>query len=321
MKKRNGLIIAGLLAIILAEFGIREALTRQTLAKLQAETDNAAKRELVQNLATGCPHTEAHTVIPHYVIERVFGPCRPFIQTQLANVDLSELNLSGATFTSANLSGANFYNASLVGTTLDQSNLRDASLSFTQLEDASLQNVALINATLNYVSASNTDFSNADFSGAHLTQVTLWKSNFTHASFTNAYVHESSLLQAQLDEANLSNATFSGVHLGSASLNNTNLSNTLFLSTLLRPIETLTQGQLETENPPLICNSPLPKAFNMQVGEHRDCENWPQVLQQRHPKEFASSEAAQTYFEALICDSFVSRNVDMAAYEPVNCEA
>ncbi|MEL7225715.1 MAG: pentapeptide repeat-containing protein, partial [Cyanobacteria bacterium J06576_12] len=319
MKKRSGLIVVALLAIALAEYGIRETQTNRIFARLNDDNNNDTKREIVQLLIAGCPKKETYSIMPHYIAERVFGRCRSFTQAQLSGVDFSELNLSGTTFIDTDFSGANFYNAKLTGTDMSQSNLSGADIRFATFTDANLRRVNLSEATLYHGLYRNTDFSSANFSGARLIQARIADSDFSNANFSNAFVYKSSFFSTRLNSANLSDATFSEDHLGSASLTNVNLSNTLFLSTLLRPNKTLTKNQLERENPPLICNSPLPQPMNSQVSEYRDCNNLAQILQQRHPEEFPSREEVNIHFEAAICDSFVSRNVEMAGYEPITC--
>ena len=294
--------------------------TKRDFARLNHESNRDEKREFVQDLVAGCPQKEASAIVPHYFIERVFGQCRPFVQAQLSGVDFSELNLSGATFIGTDLSDTNFYNATLTGTDMSQSNLRGADISFATFKDANLREVNLSNATIHHGIYENINFSHANFSGVRLIRADFSsKSDLSNANFSNAYVYSSTFLGARLDEANLSNATFSETHFGDASLSNADFSNTLFLSTLLRTAQGLTQAQLESANPPLICNSPLPKAMNNQVSEHRDCDNLTQILQQKHPEEFENREAVETYFKAVICDSFVSRNVEMEGYDPTSC--
>ncbi len=125
--------------------------------------------------------------------------------TGLANADLSQVVLSGASLMNVNLS-----NAVLNGTQLDHANATAANLTGALLQTANVMGIVLDRAT--------------GFAGANLTQVVLSGASlqgvdFTGAQLAGAKLDGAKLIGATLDRATgLAQATLTGIDLTGASL-------------------------------------------------------------------------------------------------------
>ena len=114
----------------------------------------------------------------------------------LSGADLSNIDLSGASFSMAdlssaylrdsNLSGTNFSFAYLNGVDLINANLRGANLNSAELDGANLINAILIGADLSEAYFYNANLGIADLTGADLSDVSLNKANLTGTNLTGA---------------------------------------------------------------------------------------------------------------------------------------
>lgn len=191
-----------------------------------------------------------------------------FSNTDLMDAIFIDTTIIQAIFTDANLNGANFHNTNLIGVDFRNSNL--SSTKFT-------------NAYVSSGTLGDNDFIDTNLSGADL----------TYANFSGADLTFANLTNANLSDINLTNANLSDVNLTNANLSDANLSGAILLSTDLSATQELTQKQLEGENGPLICNSPLPRGIEITGGKDRDCNKVAYALYQRYPNIFKSSKEAE----------------------------
>ncbi|MEM6255150.1 MAG: pentapeptide repeat-containing protein [Cyanobacteria bacterium P01_D01_bin.156] len=198
----------------------------------------------------------------------------------LPNADLSRVNLSNADLSFANLS-----NADLAGVDLSNADLSSAELKDTDLSDAFFSNTDLSSADLRGSDPSGSDFGNVDLSGTNLSE----------ADFSDA-----DLSWTDFSGANLSGADFSNTKLNNADFSNANLSSAIFLGTDLRLTDIgLLASQLNSENPPLMCNAPLPESVEIDDDKDSDCNEIVTIFYQRYSDEFASLEQAAKYVNTL----------------------
>ncbi len=123
--------------------------------------------------------------------------------TNLAGVDLSQLNFEQVDFTGANLKGANLSRASLKGVDFEEANLEGVNLNGADLESAKLFQTVL--------------------SKANLRGVCLEKAILIQTDLSLAYLERANLKGARFDKANLKEADLSGANLSESYLNNANL--------------------------------------------------------------------------------------------------
>ena len=116
----------------------------------------------------------------------------------LSNVDLSDVDLSGAILVGAKLSDANLLCAKLRGADLSGANLQ-----YADLKTADLSNTDLIYADLSSAILVGTKLRGADLSGADLTYANLRYADLTHANLWYA-----DLKTADLSCANITNVTY-----------------------------------------------------------------------------------------------------------------
>lgn len=149
-------------------------------------------------------------------------------QADIANADLTGMNLDLAFLEGANLSGAilhqcNLRNAKLEGANLTHANLREANLEEARMFDANLGGACFDSANLKGAfvkdsKARDATFIGSNLAGADLTRVDFGKSNLSGADLTGAM-----LPHANLAEANLRAAVLDGADLWRANLNATDL--------------------------------------------------------------------------------------------------
>ncbi len=113
----------------------------------------------------------------------------------------------------------------------------------------------------------------------------------------NRSLADVNLVAADLSSADLRSANLRDANLSSAFLRYADLRYALFLATDLRTTKELTKKQLEGENPPVICNSPLPEGIEIEGGKDRDCDKLAAILHERYSWEFSSLEEAEQYLE------------------------
>ena len=180
----------------------------------------------------------------------------------LSDVELSDVNLSGAVLRGAFLGGAVLKGVFLGGADLICTHFKDADLRGADLGGAELEG--------------------ADLRGANLGGANLNDANLNDVNFRGVFLGGADLICTKLRDAD-----FKGVKLNDV----------IFLSVDLSPVrpDTLTQEQLEGENPPLLCKVKLSK--NIKVDPNRDCKKIPEVLLERYPGRFKTLEEAQAYVD------------------------
>ena len=162
------------------------------------------------------------------------------------------------------------------------------------LSQASLGKAKLSSADLRSADFRDADFRDADLRFADLRFAELTGANLISAELMSAELASAELRYADFSDANLISADLS-TDLSYANLKNADLRDTIALSTDFRETKNLIQEQFEGTEPPLLCNSPLPKSIN--IDKDRDCNQIAAALQERYPGEFENFEAAQEYVD------------------------
>ncbi len=170
---------------------------------------------------------------------------------------LYKANLQGSKLIEAKLSKTNLSCAILTYATLSGANLSSSSLSSTKVQCAMAVDANLEEADLNFA-----DFSGASLEAANLNKAKLWLTTLAGTNLRDAHLQDASLLGANL----------SGANLNHADLSSSDLSGAVLLATDFRSSRNLTRDQLETENPPLLCNVALPSnLLDAGIDPNRDC--------------------------------------------------
>ncbi|MDB9527883.1 pentapeptide repeat-containing protein [Oscillatoria sp. CS-180] len=140
----------------------------------------------------------------------------------LVEVDISEVDLSGALFKDSeisfsqlirtslvevDLSNTQLYSTNMSGADLSRANLDDAILNGVTLDDANLTNTNLSSATIEG-SFRNAILSGANFTNAQIRFANFTGSNLTNANFADANVTYINFINADLSNADLTQATF-----------------------------------------------------------------------------------------------------------------
>ncbi|NEQ49185.1 MAG: TIR domain-containing protein [Leptolyngbya sp. SIO3F4] len=159
----------------------------------------------------------------------------------------------------------------------------------------SLARINLIFADLRYANLRSANLRYANLSDAYFSDAYLISANLSYANLSYANLSYANLSDANLSDANLSDANLISANLSSANLSDAYLRDTIFLATDLRTTKELTHQQLESETPPYICNSPLPKRIEIEGGKDRDCDKLADILYERYPSWFESPEAAAEF--------------------------
>ena len=184
-------------------------------------------------------------------------------EIQLPKADLKSANLQDADLSRANLQDAVLWGANLQGANLGSANLRDANL-----KSANLQGVFLGRANLQDDVPEDYELRRA-------------------LSARRNTILNGDESQVELESANLQGVSLEGADLQDA----------IFLSIDLRETRNLSLEALESDNPPLICNSPLPSDIEIKGGKDRDCDQLAIVLSERYPHFFNSLEDAETFIK------------------------
>ena len=167
-------------------------------------------------------------------------------QVDLSNLDLSGANLSGTELgganlsdtklTNANLSGVQFYildggwfgsgiycTANLKGVDLRGALLYQARLSFIDLTSFDLSGANFEQAILSYTKLASTNLSNVNFNNASLFHADLSKANLIGASLFQADLWNANLKQSNLEGADLRGANLEQADLSESLLSNSDL--------------------------------------------------------------------------------------------------
>lgn len=149
-----------------------------------------------------------------------------FIGVNLAEANLSNIDITGINFTQANLSVTN-----LSGCNLSKSNFTNAQMNVARLSNANLTDAVLNGASLNVANLIRADLTRAQLCAAslirgELIRAELTRANLSDADLTAADCREATLRLANLRGANLSEANLRGCFLREANLEMANLHGT-----------------------------------------------------------------------------------------------
>ncbi|MDY6938188.1 MAG: pentapeptide repeat-containing protein [Cyanobacteriota bacterium] len=133
---------------------------------------------------------------------------RDFEAIDLAEANLSRVNLGGSNLSRATLSIAN----------LSGANLNRANLSYAKLNVARLSGTNLIQANLNGAILNVANMIRANLTEANLVQAALIRAEMIRANLTQANLNEANLNGADLRESKLDRADLGGVNLSEADL-------------------------------------------------------------------------------------------------------
>ena len=287
IKIASWLIILMLVVVGVVEYNLREASVKAARVRL-VQNGVYKEKEAVENLVRGCAIREKIKWLPDYLSERLFGNCRSLFRAQLTGARLRYAHLRHAHLRDARLRDAVLFSADLSDADLSDADLSDANLSDANLSDADLFYADLREADLYQSDLRFADLRFAVLSFANLSDADLSNADLFHADLSNA-----DLFHADLSNADLSNAVLFHADLRDADLRDADLSNAILFSTDFRATQEITQRQLEGDNPPLICNSPLPEGI--EINGDRDCEQLAIALIERYPGRFASMSQAEEF--------------------------
>ncbi|MBE7382877.1 MAG: pentapeptide repeat-containing protein [Leptolyngbya sp. SIO1E4] len=121
----------------------------------------------------------------------------------------------------------------------------------------------------------------------------LERTPLANADLRSADLRSAILFSANLRAADLRAADLRRAYLRNADLRAADLRSAIIFNVDLRTTQNLTQPQLKGNNPPLICNSPLPEGID--IARNRDCDRLAPVLLARYPGTFQSFDQAQEY--------------------------
>ena len=145
------------------------------------------------------------------------------------------------------------------------------------------------------------DISNAFLTDLQLPQANLFKANFRNATLLESNFRNAFLKQADFRYAELDFANFQDAYLRDASFHGANLTNTNFKGAILLRTN-LTNTSLHTislfgPDAPFLCKVRLPE--NISLDANRDCEELPQILKDRFPRNFSSLKDAREFILRL----------------------
>lgn len=175
----------------------------------------------------------------------------------LAEIDLENMYLEGATFDGIDFTGANLKNAMMGGATMEKSSLKGANLEgvdfeqgglegadltgariseadfiTTDLTGAKFNNIKSSNVCFDWARASKAEFKNVDFDN----KTSFKKAVLTGAKFTKAKLHNTIFANANLKDADLTDADFTDADLTDAKLIHVDLIGTNFTNANLTRI-------------------------------------------------------------------------------------
>jgi len=134
----------------------------------------------------------------------------------LSKIDLSNAKLSFAKLINANLSDADLSRASLGGASLGGADLSRTSLGSADLSNAELSNAELSNTDLSNTDLSNADLSNADLSNADLSGTNLSNAKLSGVNLSGVNLRASQILNTDFKNANLTGACIEDWQIGSS---------------------------------------------------------------------------------------------------------
>jgi uncharacterized protein YjbI with pentapeptide repeats len=211
----------------------------------------------------------------------------------LSSADLSSADLSSADLISADLSSAKLSSTKLVKADLSSADLSSADLSSADLISADLSSAKLVKADLSSANLARADLFNANLTKAKLTKAKLVSANLVSANLSSAKLVKADLASVDLFGTNLVSADLFRVNLSNADLSNADLSSTILWKANLKTARNLTITQLESDNPPLLCDVTLPPDINL--DPHRDWNRLATVLHKQYPESFETLEEAEQW--------------------------
>lgn len=160
-----------------------------------------------------------------------------FTRADLSRVQFWQSDVAGADFTDADCTGADFTSAtgfesveSITNATFDRANMTGMRLHKQALGTASFKGALLGLSEINDVLAPDVDFSDADFTRAHINRGELDGIDITNAIAPALSVSNSSLVGSKAFEADLSGSTFHGVDARSTIFSSASLQGSKFSS-------------------------------------------------------------------------------------------
>lgn len=149
------------------------------------------------------------------------------------NANLQQYDLSNSQLTEASFRGANLYGVNFSGCDMRGADLSEAQLSHSVFHSSSLAGAVLSRADLRHATFENSDLQGADFNSAFLGGATLAGLNLSSAIFLDADLQGVNLTQSSLISANLRGANLSYAYLTSANLSNANCRDVRFDQAIL----------------------------------------------------------------------------------------
>ncbi|MGK7927546.1 MAG: pentapeptide repeat-containing protein [Spirulina sp.] len=231
--------------------------------------------------------------LPFFSEERVVLWESNLEEADLWEANLEGANLGGANLEGTNLGGANLERAYLVGVNLEEVYLVRANLERINLVSANLKGANLVEANLEGAGLGGANLEGANLGGANLERANLVRAKLEGANLGGVNLEGANLVRANLEGADLEKANLENTSLAKANLDNTILPDTIFLSTELHITKKLTQQQLEGNDPPFLCHSPVPETFG--IDPDRDCDRLPRFLVESYPERFSDIAKAEEY--------------------------
>ena len=135
-----------------------------------------------------------------------------------SDVDLKNIDLSGADLSGANFSGIDLKDINLSGANLSGANFTETFLKRTNFSQATLKGVKFNKAILNAIRFSKADLSNTEFKEAQLTAVIARHAEFEGACFRESFLVRSDFSKTHLHQADFAQATLKLVDFSNADL-------------------------------------------------------------------------------------------------------
>jgi len=212
---------------------------------------------------------------------------------ELSNSDAQEntFKLEIVSEQTAELMSANFQKVNLT-----ESDLEEAFLALSNFQEAILGENNLQGA----------DLLKSNLQKARLIANNLQGADLLQSNLQKAHLIANNLQGADLSQSNLQEAIVIANNLQGADLSDTDLDNALLINMDLRTVTGLVQEQLEGDNPPFICNTPVPEPFG--IDKDRDCDKLAQALLENFPEQedededpwsFSSLEKAEEFIQGL----------------------
>ena len=144
-----------------------------------------------------------------------------FSKDHLPGAEFKGAALDRSNFTEASLTGASFIKTSLADSTFKDAILNGVRMaSETDISNANFSGANMVDAVLDEMEGFATDFSNADLSRARLKNSDFRRARFSSTTLKNADARDSQFNDTRFDDAILNNANFSDSSLSNSRLEN-----------------------------------------------------------------------------------------------------